>query len=119
MSGLPSSVAHMVDVVFDSQAGSFRIRTATGSLYLLELEARRLTRFAAAVEPSVDHLDVGTSVLRRDGETLHLHKLISLSVGLPAVFLLQVRIDDPAVPTLRCTSRVVEILPLAHPPRAE
>jgi hypothetical protein len=109
----------MIDVVLDSQAGSFRIRTATGSLYLLELEARRLTRFAAAVEPSVDHLDVGMSILRRDGEPLHLHKLISLSVGLPAVFLLQVRIDDPAVPTLRCTSRVVEILALAHPHRAE
>jgi hypothetical protein len=109
----------MVYVVLDSQSGSFRIRTATGSLYLLELEARRLTRFAAAVEPSVDHLDVGASVLRRDGETILLCKLIRLSVGLSAAFLLQVRIDEPAVPTLRCTSRVVEILPLAHPPRAE
>lgn len=105
----------MLHDVSDSQHGSFRIRTATGSLYLLELPARRLTRFAAAAEPSIDHLHVGTSVLRRDGETLHLHKLIRLTVGLSAVFLLQVRFDDPTVPTLRSTSRVIEILPLTDP----
>lgn len=79
----------------------------------MELPARRITRFAAAVEPSVDHLEVGMSVLRRDGETLHLHKLIRLTVGLSAIFLLQVRLDDPAVPTLRSTSRVIEILLLS------
>lgn len=102
----------MVHDVSDSQVGSFRIRTATGSLYLLELPERQLTRFSAAVEPSVDHLEVGTSVLRRDGETLHLHKFLRLTVGLPAIFVLQVRLDEPTVPTLRSTSRVVEIFPL-------
>lgn len=103
----------MVHNVSDTQGGYFRIRTATGSLYLLELKERRLTRFAAAVEPCLDHLEFGTSVLRRDGESLHVHKLIRLTVGFPAIFLLQVRIDEPTMPTLRSTSRVVEIAPLA------
>ncbi|OOP59269.1 hypothetical protein BMF89_21315 [Arthrobacter sp. SRS-W-1-2016] len=103
----------MVDNVSDSQGGYFRIRTATGSLYLLELKEKRLTRFAAAAEPSLDHLDVGTSILRRDAQSLHVHKIIRLTVGLPAIFLLQVRIDEPTIRTLRSTSRVVEIATLA------
>ena len=103
----------MVHDVSDTQGGYFRIRTATGSLYLLELDEKRLTRFAAAVEPSLDHLDVGMSVLRRDGQSLHVHQIIRLTVGFPAIFLLQVRIDEPTIPTLRSTSRVVEIAALA------
>ncbi|WP_205754230.1 MULTISPECIES: hypothetical protein [Arthrobacter] len=103
----------MVHEVSDSQDGSFRIRTATGSLYLLEMEKRLLTRFAAAVEPTVDHLDIGTSILRRDGRSIHIRKVIHLVVGQPSRFLLQVRADDPTIPTLRTTSRVVEITLLA------
>ncbi|MDO5874468.1 MULTISPECIES: hypothetical protein [Paenarthrobacter] len=103
----------MVHGVSDLHDGSFRIRTATGSLYLLEMKPKLLTRFAAAVDPTVDHLDIGTSVLRRDGESLHVHKVIRLAVGVPSIFLVQVRTDDPTIPTLRATSRVVEIALLA------
>jgi hypothetical protein len=56
----------------------------------------------------------GLSVLRCDGETLHRHKLIRLTLGLPAVFQLQVRVGDPTVPALRSTSCVIEIFPLAN-----
>ena len=103
----------MMNEVTDWDAGTFRIRTATGSLYLLELHERQLTRFPAEVEPRVEHLEIGTSSLRRDGESLHLHRLIRLTVGLPAIFLLQVRSDDPTVPTLRSTSSVVQLSALA------
>lgn len=102
----------MVHNVSDLEDGSFRIRTATGSLYLLEMQRRRLTRFGSAVEPAMDHVNAGASVLRRDGQSLHVHKLIRLTVRLPAFFLLQVRTDDPIVPTLRSTSRVIEITAL-------
>lgn len=92
--------------------GAFRIRSATGSLYLLDLAPNTLTRFVAAVEPAVDHLEVGMSCLRRDGQALPVQRILRLEVRQPALFLLQVRTDDPEVPTLRATSRVVEITPL-------
>lgn len=94
--------------------GAFRIRSATGSLYLLDLTASTLTRFVAAVEPAVDHLDVGMICLRRDGQALPVQQIIRLEVGQPALFLLQVRTNEPEVPTLRATSRVVEIRRLAE-----
>lgn len=94
--------------------GSFRIRTATGSLYLLDLKGRSLTRFVAAVEPTVDHLEGGMARLRRDGEALFVYGIVRLKVGMPAQFLLQVRTDDPEVRTLRTTSRVVEIVELSE-----
>ena len=76
--------AHMTAHGIDFGRGSFRIRTATGSLYLLDLSAGSLTRFVAAVEPAVDH-----------------------------------RTDDPDVPTLRTTSRVVAITTLGEDEEGE
>lgn len=64
------------------------------------------------MEPTADHLELGRSILRRDRQTIQVHRIIRLEVGLPAMFLLQVRTDDPTVPTLRATSRVVAIKPL-------
>lgn len=104
----------MTSQALDPAVGAFRIRSATGSLYLLDLAANTLTRFVAAVDPAVDHLEVGMSCLRRDGQALPVHQILRLEVGQPALFLLQVRTNDPEVPTLRATSRVVEITRLTE-----
>lgn len=93
----------------DPAVGAFRIRSATGSLYFRDLAAPTLTRFVAGVDPAVDHLGVGMSCLRRDRQALPVHQILRLEVGQPALFLLQVRTNDPEVPALRSTGRVADI----------
>lgn len=99
----------MTSEAFGGESGAFRIRTATGSLYLLDLSASTLTRYVAAVESAEDHLDAGMSCLRGDGQPLPVHQVLCLEVGQPALFMLQVSAEDPSAPTLRATSRIVEI----------
>lgn len=98
----------------NAQLGSYRVKTATGSIYLLDMANREMLRFPAEAPPAEDHIDVGTSCLRRDGQAVPLHKIIRLTIGLPAIFLLQVRTDLPVL-TLRTTSRVTDISPLQSP----
>jgi hypothetical protein len=75
--------------VCGSETGSFRIRTA--------------------VKPALDPLKLGMSIVWRDRQTFQVHRNIRLEVGRPAMFLLQIRTDDPIVPTLRARSCVVAI----------
>jgi hypothetical protein len=92
------------------ERGAFRIRTATGSLCLLDLPDQSLTCFVDAVEPAQVYL--GMSYQRRDGQSLSVQQVLRLEGGLPAMFLLPVHTDDPNIPTLRTTSRVVAITPI-------
>lgn len=91
--------------------GVYLVTTATGSRYRLDLNNRTASRRMAATAPIVDFLDAGFSRLRRDGETLELLMVEACRVGEPAKLWLQVRTD--AVVTLRTTSPVVQIEPLA------
>jgi hypothetical protein len=93
--------------------GRYVVTTATGSQYEFDLAARTVKRQMAATPPIIDFLDAGFSRLRRDGETLELLMLESCAVGASARYWLQIRNDH--VPSLRMTSPVVRIEPLAKP----
>lgn len=75
--------------------GVWQITTATGSIYVLDLDQRLLTRVPELI------------AMRRDYEPLQLHRLIEARVGASGRFLVQVRND--ATPTIRLTSPIVEI----------
>lgn len=80
----------------DGEAGGlWQITTETGSVYVLDLDQRLLTRVPELV------------AMRRDHEPLHLHRLIDARVGASGRFLVQVRADD--IPTIRLTSHIVAI----------
>jgi hypothetical protein len=97
----------------NDDAGRYLVTTATGSEYLIDLTARTVKRQMAATAPLVDFLDAGFSQLRRDGETLELLMLETCAVGMSAILWVAIRHDH--IPTLRRTSPVVKIKPLAEP----
>lgn len=91
----------------NTSRGQYLVTTATGSHYLLDLDARTMTRRMAATAPRVDFLTAGFSVLRRDGDAIELLMLELCEVGSPARLWISVR--DDHIPTLRTTSPVVNI----------
>lgn len=92
--GEPSTLVASID---DGATGRWQITTETGSTYVVDLDARVITR--------VPEL----RALRRDYEPLLLHRVLAARVGDTACFLVQVR-DD--VPILRLTSTIVQITEL-------
>lgn len=95
----PATLTASID---EGATGLWQITTVTGSIYLLDLEQRLLTR--------VPEL----RAMRRDHEPLHLHQLIEARVGASGRFLVQVRDDDIA--TIRLTSAIVAIEQLPPAP---
>lgn len=112
MSVLKCNVVTMIEELRDTDTGAYRIRTGTGSYYLLDLDGRTLTRLRAAVEMAPDFAGMEPAELRRDGEQLDLHSVIACRMGERAVFVIQLR-EDPSVVTVRDTSQVQEILALS------
>lgn len=108
-------VVTMIEELGNTDTGSYRLRTGTGSHYLLDLDGRTLTRLGAAVEMAPEFVGMEPAELRRDGEQLDLHSVIVCRVGERAVFVLQLR-EDPSVVTVRNTSLVQEIMALSGPP---
>lgn len=90
-------------------SGKYRITTATGSVYDLVIrpESSSLTRRPGElpVHPSMD--GAATNPLRRDAAAIAVLAIHQLSVGEPAVFVLDLRRDG--IPTLRTTSTVITI----------
>lgn len=97
----------MEQEIRNSDTGLWQITTATGSKYLLDMDARNVTRRMAANAPIVAFLKVGFAELRRDGESLDLLMLEKCKIGEPAQMFIQVR--DDHIPTLRTTSPVMFI----------
>jgi hypothetical protein len=97
----------------NNDEGRYVVTTATGSQYELDLTTRTVRRQVAATPPIVDFLDAGFSQLRRDGETVELLILEACAVGASARYWVQIRTDH--IPTLRMTSPVVRIEPVAKP----
>src|SRR5687768_7607571 len=95
----------------NDDSGRYLVTTATGSQYVLDLDARTVNRTMAATPPLVDFLEVGFTQLRRDGETVELLLLETCEIGASARYWLQIR--DDHIPTLRETSPVVRIEDLA------
>ncbi|MGJ3191230.1 hypothetical protein [Paenarthrobacter sp. FR1] len=98
--------------VLDDMTGSFRMRTKTGSNYLICLEKpRHIVRFVGELEPTPDYAKVSVSELRKDAESIPLLKIIKLEVGQRGMMLLDV-VGGGLVVTSRDTSEIVEISPL-------
>ncbi|MGJ9402404.1 hypothetical protein [Arthrobacter sp. KK5.5] len=95
----------------DPRPASFRLRTASGSVYLLEVGAHAtlLARFPAEAEP-MGGWDAGSSSLRGGGERLPVLSLVCLQHGGAGQFLLDLR--GNGVPTIRTTSALVDISPV-------
>lgn len=88
----PSTLTASID---DRTTGRWQITTETGSIYVVDLDDRVITR--------VPEL----RALRRDHEPLVLHRVLEARVGASGCFLVQVRAD--AVPTLRITSHIIDL----------
>lgn len=82
----------------DTAAGCGEVTTRSGTVYVLDLDQRRLRRQPA-----------GSDQLRRDFEELHLYEVINCGIGRPAIFFVQVREDD--IPTYRFSTDVLTIEP--------
>lgn len=113
-------------VLCDECTGQWLVRTETGTLYVLDLDAQTQTRVpdpervdvwlaAGGHKPAVEFLPLGTitgPALRRDHETLALAALGSVRIGEPLFMMLDLFGNLTAV-TMRITSRVTEATPLA------
>lgn len=85
----------------------YRVTTASGSVYDLDLDDGSFTRLPA--------MDMAMNrYLRRDGEKVDVLTLVRCRVGQPAVLIID--LHWPGVPaTLRQTTDVADIRPLATP----
>lgn len=93
--------------------GTFRVRTRTGSEYLICLDApRHIIRFAGESERTPDYAQVEVAELRKDAEAIPLLRIVTLAVGQRGLMALD--IVGGGVVTARDTSEVIEILPLVE-----
>ena len=83
-----------MSTLMDQVTGRFRIRTRSGSTYLLDLDRHEMCRIPAADDPARDHS------LRRDRSTVRLLRVVECSVGRSMHLLL-----DLAVPGVDATTR--------------
>lgn len=92
----------------DEMSGSYAVRTGSGSLYAIRLDPpREVVRLAEDLAPSPRYSHVPPSLLRRDGETIELLKIVRMEIGQRGLMWLDVRRDG--VPTLRTTAEVESI----------
>lgn len=106
-----NTLARLKQELRNDDKGTYLVTTATGSHYVLDLNARTVSRQMAATAPRLDYLQAGFSKLRRDGESVELHMIEHCVIGESAHYWIQVREDH--VVTLRMTSPVVRIEELA------
>ena len=88
------------DRISEADRGLFLVTTHSASRYVLDLEARSVTRHRG--------VGLGVSELRNDGDAVRLCTLIRCTVGRPMVLLIAVA-DDPATLTTRTTAEVESI----------
>ncbi|MFJ4166848.1 hypothetical protein ACIPY5_14955 [Microbacterium sp. NPDC089698] len=88
--------------------GTWVVTTASGSMYMLDLDARTVIRLALD-DPHDQAAD--SAGLRRDGEELTLVGFVGdlLVVGAPAVLIIHGASETLAATTFRATTAVAEI----------
>lgn len=93
----------MLTRITDADFGVYRLHTASGTTYRLDVrpEASTLTRLPISDSPDEDY---DQSVLRKDGEPLPLLGIVRAAVGASAAFWVDVRRDGIA--TFRITTPV-------------
>lgn len=97
-------------------AGTYSVRTSSGTAYLVCLdEPRHVIRLAADTAPVEDYAAIETAMLRRDGEELPLIALGNMTVGQRGELVLDIRRDGIA--TYRDTTPVLSIVRLSNAPQ--
>lgn len=102
----------------DDDVGDFRIDTASGTSYMLDLNPprRTLRRVARQSDPTPEFFDLTNQPsLRLDGEALPLLQVVQAEVGERASFWVLVKTDGTL--TWRGTTPVLRIVELEGPAR--
>lgn len=100
-----------VERLTDAMAGSYAVRTVSGTLYAVRLGPRRdIVRLAKDLSPSLGYEHVPAAMFRGDGDTIERFQNVRMEVGQCGLMWLDVRQDG--VPTLRTTT---ELLSITHP----
>lgn len=98
----------------DSAEGSYCVRTASGTAYLVHLDSpRHIVRLRGDSKPRADYADDPASHLRLDGTEIRLLQIGRLALGQCGELWLDIRRDG--IPTLRLTTPVTSISPLCPP----
>lgn len=95
-------------VLGDSDEGTYCVRTASGSAYLVHLTPNRhIVRLRQHSKPRTDYTDEPVAQLRLDGEQIPLLRIGTLKIGQRGELWLDVRRDG--IFTLRLTTPVTSI----------
>lgn len=106
---MDSSIWHLDD----EMSGSYAVRTGSGTLYAVCLDApREIVRLVEDQNPTSAYAHLPAAGLRRDGEAIELLNVVRLEVGKCGLMWLDVRRDG--VPTLRTTTEVLSITRLSQ-----
>ncbi|WP_207455465.1 hypothetical protein [Desertivibrio insolitus] len=109
--GEDAEPARFLDEIPSGSQASFRVRTASGATYELDLRAQTARRLRWDGE----RLEMPSDGLRHDGEVLPLLRFERCRVGEHLVLLLAGVSDDPRIMfTVRRTTPVVSILEISH-----
>ncbi|MFD1210735.1 hypothetical protein ACFQ36_01600 [Arthrobacter sp. GCM10027362] len=103
------TMVELTDRLTDREEGLWRVTTASGTVYVLDLTPgrRTLTRLPGRDRPQAGYARIPAADLRRDGETLPLLAIGQLQLGRPGALVIDVRRDG--IPTVRGTTPVVSI----------
>jgi len=94
-----------MDDLTDGTSGLWAVPTVSGSSYLLDLDSRIMLR---QTDPYVDNRDEGDHTLRRDGDPVHLIKLLHCAIGDGMVLVVNLGVDGVAF-TTRLSTTVIRI----------
>jgi hypothetical protein len=98
-----------MDDLTDGSGGLWAVSTVSGSSYLLDLDARIMLR---KTDPYADGRD--DHPLRRDGDPVHLIRLLHCAIGDGMVLVVNLGVDGVAFTTRRSTT-VIRIEELRDP----
>ena len=104
-----------MSTLMDQVTGRFRIRTRSGSTYLLDLDRHEMCRIPAADDPARDHS------LRRDRSTVRLLRVVECSVGRFMQLLIDLAVSGVDETTRRSTpvTAIERITPVLDGVRGE
>ncbi|MDJ0354406.1 hypothetical protein [Pseudarthrobacter sp. PH31-O2] len=105
-----------LDQITDDMHGAYRVRTASGTLYCVDLDSvpRTVVRLAEDLPPTDNYKNLTPSELRKDGDEIPLLGIVELAVGMRGAMWLDIRNDG--VSTFRDTTPVLSISRLAGRP---
>lgn len=88
--------------------GLWAVSTVSGSSYLLDLDARIMLRQTEPYADGLDGRDEGDLTLRRDGDPVHLIRLLHCAIGDGMVLVVNLGVDGVAF-TTRMSTTVIRI----------